>query len=87
MSKNLHTRYSEYNRKRFKVFQEICEAGFEFLKKSTAAEQEAAAAAEQVVAPTVDVSRYTTWSTLLLEIFPIQYFVILSFFNIQWVSE
>jgi hypothetical protein len=38
MSKNLHTRYPEYNRKKYKAFLEICEAGFDFLQKSAAAE-------------------------------------------------
>ena len=49
MSKSLHTRYPEYNRKKFKAFQEICEAGFDFLQKSAAAEQQAAP-------PTIEIS-------------------------------
>ncbi len=53
MSKNLHTRYPEYNRKKFKAFQEICEAGFDYLQKTAAA---AAAAASPPPAPTIEVS-------------------------------
>ena len=40
MAKNLHTRYPEYNRKKYKVFVEICEKGFDFLQKSTVAQQD-----------------------------------------------
>jgi hypothetical protein len=52
MSKNLHTRYPEYNRKKFKAFQEICEAGFDYLQKTAAA----AASAASPPAPTIEVS-------------------------------
>ena len=53
MSKNLHFRYPEYNRKKYKAFQEICQAGFDYLQKSAAAE---AASAASPPAPTIEVS-------------------------------
>jgi hypothetical protein len=38
MSKTLHQKYPDYQRRKYKVFLELCEAGFNYLQKTAAAQ-------------------------------------------------
>ena len=48
MSKTLHQKYPDYQRLKYKVFCDICEAGFDYLQKSAAAKAKQDSAAKTI---------------------------------------